>query len=352
MQRPGVKPRILPLICVIMALTVVACDREGGSIWDEVRTPQAGATSSPTERSGTKTPATARPGAVPTHDVSEEDLEAMVLTLAEYGSEYEDFELQSENSGPQSRAERIDSACDPEDEASDLDRTGWVSGYDRPYTMPSVGFSFSGPEEGVTFLVGSSIDVFQVADGAADRFEDEVSESLDEAHSECQDLILGQVEEFSVPAIGDEAWGASVSFSESVTGSDIEGVMTAVYFRLGRIVACVAVIRIGDEGAPAEAVRLAQRLDEKITARLRGEVPAAESPVPSLHQGAEAEVFGTVTCLNVRKAPSKSAEIVKCLVDGTEVYIEGGPVDADGYRWWRLRDLGWAAENWLRPLSD
>ena len=74
--------------------------------------------------------------------------------------------------------------------------------------------------------------------------------------------------------------------------------------------------------------------------------------LPTLRPGVEAEVFGAVTCLNARKTPSKSAEIVKCLVDGTTVYIEGGPVDAEGYRWWKLRGLGWAAENWLRPKPN
>jgi len=54
--------------------------------------------------------------------------------------------------------------------------------------------------------------------------------------------------------------------------------------------------------------------------------------------------------LNLRQSPSKNAAVVKKL-DTTETYltIENGPVDADGYRWWKVKldegTEGWVVEN-------
>lgn len=65
--------------------------------------------------------------------------------------------------------------------------------------------------------------------------------------------------------------------------------------------------------------------------------------------GATADVFGTGSCLNVREAPRLSARIRHCLADGTQVVIEEGPTEADGYRWWRLRTYGgWSVEDYLK----
>lgn len=62
------------------------------------------------------------------------------------------------------------------------------------------------------------------------------------------------------------------------------------------------------------------------------------------------EVFGTDGCVNVRQEPALSAPINFCIQDGTQDTVIGGPVDADGHRWWRLdRYQGWAVEDYLRP---
>jgi hypothetical protein len=40
---------------------------------------------------------------------------------------------------------------------------------------------------------------------------------------------------------------------------------------------------------------------------------------------------------------------VDCLADGTEVTIDEGPVEADGFQWWRVEDRsGWVAGDYLR----
>lgn len=68
--------------------------------------------------------------------------------------------------------------------------------------------------------------------------------------------------------------------------------------------------------------------------------------------GSEAVVFGAGDCLNFRQAPSISAEIAWCRMDGTRGAVAEGPVDADGITWWRLEDLGWASGEYLVPVSQ
>ncbi|RMF32377.1 MAG: SH3 domain-containing protein, partial [Chloroflexi bacterium] len=64
--------------------------------------------------------------------------------------------------------------------------------------------------------------------------------------------------------------------------------------------------------------------------------------------------------LNVRTEPSAQAEIVGTLKRDAEVTILEGPVEADGFRWWKLDDgeglVGWAVEGteterWLVPIE-
>jgi hypothetical protein len=65
--------------------------------------------------------------------------------------------------------------------------------------------------------------------------------------------------------------------------------------------------------------------------------------------GSVADVFGTGSCLNVRESPRLTARIRHCLADGTQVVVEEGPMEADGYRWWRLRTYnGWSVEDYLK----
>jgi hypothetical protein len=69
--------------------------------------------------------------------------------------------------------------------------------------------------------------------------------------------------------------------------------------------------------------------------------------------GVVAEVYGTGSCLNVRVSPSTAAGRRFCITDGTMVQVDSGPVEADNYRWWRLRTFdGWAVEDYLKYDPD
>jgi hypothetical protein len=84
--------------------------------------------------------------------------------------------------------------------------------------------------------------------------------------------------------------------------------------------------------------------------------PTPVAAASGLAAGVYARVTGTGSCLNVRESPSASAATKRCIKDGTVVQIADGPVDADGYRWWKLTGVAvindsWAAETYLSPIS-
>jgi hypothetical protein len=200
-------------------------------------------------------------------EISEEDLADMVLSLGDYGPEYEDFELDDE-SGPQSRADEVDGACDPEDETEDLDRTGWVASYERYYNLDVataerlVDSSFTA--EG-TLVIGTWLGLFQTVDGAVDYFRDSIQESFDEIGTECHGLILGEVDEFDLLGIGEDAWGGSIGFTPTEWGDkDVDGVMAVVSFRRGCIVASVAIAAVNQSVDEYEVIGLARKLDARI----------------------------------------------------------------------------------------
>jgi hypothetical protein len=51
--------------------------------------------------------------------------------------------------------------------------------------------------------------------------------------------------------------------------------------------------------------------------------------------------------LNLRQAPSLSAKVLMKLQTGEQVQILEGPVEADGYSWWKARVVSDGAEGWL-----
>ncbi|MCD4687078.1 MAG: SH3 domain-containing protein, partial [Anaerolineae bacterium] len=60
--------------------------------------------------------------------------------------------------------------------------------------------------------------------------------------------------------------------------------------------------------------------------------------------------------LNVREYPTLNARVLTALYSGSRVGIMGGPRDADGYRWWRVRTEtgveGWAVESILDDRGE
>jgi hypothetical protein len=81
----------------------------------------------------------------------------------------------------------------------------------------------------------------------------------------------------------------------------------------------------------------------KITADNRV-VPGVPWP---LRVGAEVEIIGTGSCLNVRTDPGGAA--VDCLAEGTKIKLSAGPRDANNLQWWQVEGRnGWVAADFLR----
>lgn len=59
--------------------------------------------------------------------------------------------------------------------------------------------------------------------------------------------------------------------------------------------------------------------------------------------------------LRARAAPGTDAPIMVRFPEGTRVQIVAGPVEASGFRWWRVRSErgqeGWCADRWLQPAE-
>jgi murein DD-endopeptidase MepM/ murein hydrolase activator NlpD len=83
--------------------------------------------------------------------------------------------------------------------------------------------------------------------------------------------------------------------------------------------------------------------------------PAPPTPLAPIviRPGVRAVVAGAGDgdCVNVREQPSLGGPVKTCLADGARLRVVEGPVAADGYQWWRLDGLGWAAGMYLTALA-
>lgn len=82
--------------------------------------------------------------------------------------------------------------------------------------------------------------------------------------------------------------------------------------------------------------------------------PAPSSELPRVEPGGWVRVRGTEgEDLRLRAAPSLRGETLSFVKEGTLLRVLEGPVEADGYTWWRVQSpedrAGWAAGQWLAP---
>ena len=80
--------------------------------------------------------------------------------------------------------------------------------------------------------------------------------------------------------------------------------------------------------------------------------PAVTAPPTELGPGALALITGTGGAgLRLRSLATTDADVLATGKEGTVVTVLEGPVEADGYVWWKVRtpdgQEGWAAANWL-----
>lgn len=106
---------------------------------------------------------------------------------------------------------------------------------------------------------------------------------------------------------------------------------------------------------PGAAATAAQATLQPTTAPTAASAPTEPPPAPTAEPtqgpaviaiGATVEVGGTSGIgLSLRSGPSVAEPLVRVAKDGEQLVIVEGPVDADGYTWWKVHnDLG--ADGW------
>jgi hypothetical protein len=63
--------------------------------------------------------------------------------------------------------------------------------------------------------------------------------------------------------------------------------------------------------------------------------------------GADAHVYVSAGCANVRTRPALTGIVLACLKANTAVSVDSAPVYADGHIWWHLAGRGWMAHDFL-----
>ena len=89
---------------------------------------------------------------------------------------------------------------------------------------------------------------------------------------------------------------------------------------------------------------------------------AGPTAVPALHVGGSATIVNTQgSVLRGRTEPGVKSTVTATFREGSRVGIVEGPIEADGFTWWKIQDssgAGWSAQQskegvvWLQPVAD
>ena len=116
---------------------------------------------------------------------------------------------------------------------------------------------------------------------------------------------------------------------------------------------------IAPTSAPASALAVATRLPTRTPIFPTPTLEPTPTPVV-LQIGASAQVVNTEGTLRGRKQPSLKAAAITAFKAGERVRILEGPVEADGFTWWKIEGAsgsGWSAQQskegvvWLQPVE-
>jgi hypothetical protein len=169
----------------------------------------------------------------------------------------------------------VEGHFDPADEADDLELFGQVREYVREYRPPPVNGMIPG-EEAISFV--SSARLFEDPSGASDYLEDELADIEGSVGKDMGGATIEEVERFKVGGIADEAAGVRTTLVLPDDGSERPAYGTQVYFRRGRLLFSIAVIRMDDKDVSAELELLARSLDERIHVVLKA-TPVVGPPI-------------------------------------------------------------------------
>jgi len=194
--------------------------------------------------------------------ISDDELTGMALALTDFGTDYTDFEANGDN-GPRTLDKIAEGDFDPEDERADLERAGWASGYQEFYISPQ-----DAEEEPSAFFVGSSLDLFETAEGAAGYLEDSRAELTTQIGKSNNGFTFLDYREFDADIADGAAAAVFEGSIETTQGSSTSVWMTAVMFRHGRLVATVGMYSLEEPQLEDTAKDLALRFDQNIASAL------------------------------------------------------------------------------------
>jgi outer membrane lipoprotein-sorting protein len=193
--------------------------------------------------------------------ITDTQLASMMLSLEDYGPDFRDFQL-DKDSGLRTAAQTAENDFDPQDEAQDLERFGWASGYGRSYLNQQAAQARSG-----IFAVSSDVALFDTADGAAGYFDDSMTELAALLGNGNENITIEKVGQFDAH-VADDAAGFYFSGSTPAgDGSQIRLFSTGVALRRGRLLGTVGFV-------------LARMLDQRIVEVLQEQANGSQGSEP------------------------------------------------------------------------
>jgi hypothetical protein len=242
--------RLFPLLAaVFLAAALAACGDSGEEV-------------SPTGTPATTT--TPRPGA---SDISDEDLASMVPSKADLGPEFAGYQ---ESAAPDTNENRLENANDPDDERSDQQTFGRITGYDRELQISSSGVQADAP-----LLVHLGVTLIADNEDASGYLNDDLKDIQARVGRADPRLVLETLDSYQVTPLGDESFGLRTRASVSAEQGEPQNLyVTYFWFRRDRIIGDVALGRFDDMDMSQQAQTIANLMDQRIQ-----QVLATPSPV-------------------------------------------------------------------------
>ncbi len=206
-------------------------------------------------------------------EVSQEQLMLMAGDDADLRGIVAGYRLDQRLNEPNAEAARK-SLLDPGDEADDIEAFARESGARAVYKPRTA------PDQGVT-EVHVWVHLFADEAGASGYLDDwflDATKGIGGGHPAA--LRITSVAEFTVQDVGDESLG--VVLEESVPG-DAEPQLyeTLVAFRIGRLLVFTSLVSEGDDDLRIPVIQLADLLEDRALAVLRGTIRPPEPPPPA-----------------------------------------------------------------------
>ena len=210
-------------------------------------------------------------------EISDGELVAMMLPLADLGPAYADLELEN-SSQFRTNEDAAEDAFYGEDEAEDIVRFGRVTGYAESFIFIEGFISRQG-----VLLISTRVTIYESGDGASGYLRDDLEDTQREVgvDPDSDAGMLERLDEYHLEGIGDESVGMFAYYTPG-EAEPLPTNLTWVKFRRGRLIGEVVIVRFDEEDVREEVTELARKLDERILAVLRGDIEPRATPTPRL----------------------------------------------------------------------